>query len=294
MKTSVAHLPDYAKADLKKIVALVLKKLPHCEMIILYGSYARGTFVKYDERVEFGVETSYMSDYDILVVTSGMDVEKAGRLLDDVESIYFKRPEQQVPVQFINDDIEKLNSDLSEGRYFYTDVKREGIMLYDSKRFKLERARKLNFDEIRQQAEEYFDEKFENAAEFMIDAKNNYDRERYKRASFMLHQACENLFYAIRLVFTLKKSKQHNLSKLLASTHKYVEDIFLVFPRNTKEERRLFKLLRLAYVEARYNPQFVVTPEDIEILTSKVELFRDITEKGCKAQIERFRELSLS
>lgn len=294
MKTSAAHLPDYAKADLEKIVSLVLKKLPHCEMIILYGSYARGTFVKYDERVEFGVETSYMSDYDVLVVTSGMDVEKAGRLLDDVESIYLKRPEQQVPVQFINDDIEKLNSDLSEGRYFYTDVKREGIMLYDSKRFKLERARKLNFDEIRQQAEEYFDEKFENAVEFVIDAKNNYDRERYKRASFMLHQACENLFYAILLVFTLKKSKQHNLSKLLASTRKYAEDIFLVFPRNTKEEKRLFKLLKLAYVEGRYNPEFEVTREDIDVLVLKVELFRDITERACRGQIEKFRELSLS
>lgn len=294
MKTSVAHLPDYAKADLKKIVALVLKKLPHCEMIILYGSYARGTFVKYDERVEFGVETSYMSDYDILVVTSGMDVEKAGRLLDDVESIYFKRPEQQVPVQFINDDIEKLNSDLSEGRYFYTDVKREGIMLYDSNNYQLERRRKLNFDEIRQQAEEYYNEKLNRADAFFKGVRFYKEEKEYNMSAFHLHQACENYFYSIRLVFTLKKSKQHNLSKLLASTHKYVEDIFLVFPRNTKEERRLFKLLRLAYVEARYNPKFVVTPEDIEILTSKVELFRDITEKVCKAQIEKFRELSLS
>lgn len=294
MKTSVAHLPDYAKADLKKIVALVLKKLPHCEMIILYGSYARGTFVKYDERVEFGVETSYMSDYDILVVTSGMDVEKAGRLLDDVESIYFKRPEQQVPVQFINDDIEKLNSDLSEGRYFYTDVKREGIMLYDSNNYQLERRRKLNFDEIGQQAEEYFEEKFTYAGDFLDDAIYDCTKNKLKIAAFHLHQACENYFYSIRLVFTLKKSKQHNLSKLLDSNRKYVEDLFLVFPRNTKEEKRLFTLLRLAYVEGRYNPKFVVTPEDIEILTSKVELFRDITEKVCKAQIEKFRELSLS
>lgn len=41
MKTSYSHLPDYAKNDLQQIVSLILERVPHCEMIILYGSYAR-------------------------------------------------------------------------------------------------------------------------------------------------------------------------------------------------------------------------------------------------------------
>ena len=107
-----------------------------------------------------------MSDYDILVVTSKSDVKEAGQILDSVDQMYYKRPDHQVPIQFINDDIEKLNSDLSEGRYFYTDVKKEGIMLYDSGNYKLERARKLDFEEIRQQAQEYFNEKYERSSIF--------------------------------------------------------------------------------------------------------------------------------
>lgn len=291
MKTSYSHLPDYAKNDLQQIVSLILERVPHCEMIILYGSYARGTFVEYDERDEFGILTSFMSDYDLLVVTSNMDVQEVGHLLNTVDDKYYKRPDYQVPIQFINDDIEKLNSDLSERRYFYTGIKKQGIMLYDSGNYKLERARKLNFEEIREQAQEYFDEKFNYANDFLSGAKYYYGLEKYKMASFHLHQTCENYFYTLRLVHTLKNSKQHNLSKLLGSTHKYSPELQKIFPRNTKEEKRLFELLRLAYVEARYNSKFVVTKEDIDALFPKIERLRDITKQICQSQIETYRQM---
>lgn len=291
MKKSCSHLPEYAKTDLKQIVTLVRESVVRCEMIVLYGSYARGTFVDYDERDEFGALTSFMSDYDILVVTSRSDVREVGHLLDIIDDRYYKRPDYQVPIQFINDDIEKLNSDLSEGRYFYTNIKKEGIMLYDSENYTLERARKLNFEEIRQQAQAYFEEKFCSANEFLENAKFNYSKEWFKKASFMLHQACENYFYALRLVYTLKNSKQHNLSKLLGATNKYSPELKKIFPRNIQEEKRLFELLRLAYVEARYNPKFVVTKEDIDALLLKVERLCVVTEQTCRGQIESYREM---
>jgi len=292
MKTSYSHLPEYAKNDLQQIVALILERVPHCEMIILYGSYARGTFVEYDERDEFGILTSFMSDYDLLVVTSNMDVQEVGHLLNTVDDKYYKRPDYQVPIQFINDDIEKLNSDLSERRYFYTEIKKQGIMLYDSGNYKLERARKLNFEEIWKQAQEFFDEKFETANDFLRSAMYDRKDEKYKMCSFHLHQTCENYFYALRLVHTLKNSKQHNLSKLLGSTRKYSPELCKIFPRKTKEEKRLFELLRLAYVEARYNKKFVVTKEDVDTLFPKIEKLRDITEQICKSQIELYRRMN--
>ena len=292
MKTSYSHLPEYAKNDLQQIVALILERVPHCEMIILYGSYARGTFVEYDERDEFGILTSFMSDYDLLVVTSNMDVQEVGHLLNTVDDKYYKRPDYQVPIQFINDDIEKLNSDLSERRYFYTEIKKQGIMLYDSGNYKLERARKLNFEEIWKQAQEYFDEKFETANDFLRSAMYDRKDEKYKMCSFHLHQTCEKYFYALRLVHTLKNSKQHNLSKLLGSTRKYSPELCKIFPRKTKEEKRLFELLRLAYVEARYNKKFVVTKEDVDTLFPKIEKLRDITEQICKSQIELYRRMN--
>ena len=279
MKNSIDFLPERKQRDLHELVRLIRDEVKDVVMVILYGSYARNTYVECDERRDFGVRTFYISDYDLLVVTSNEDVREVGHLLDTVDDKYYKRPDNQVPIQFINDDIEKLNSDLSEGRYFYTSIQKQGIMLYDSGNYKLERPRKLNFQEITQQSQEYFDEKFEKAGYFLDHASFDYEKGRYNLASFDLHQACENYYYAIRLTYTLRNNKQHNLSKLSSSTKRYSEDLATVFPQDTLEEKRLFTLLKSAYVEARYNPYFVVTKEDIDALVPKVELLRDITKQ---------------
>lgn len=291
MKKSISYLPKRKQEDLIFLVREINKRLPQAEMIILYGSYATGKFVEYDERVEFGVPTSFMSDYDILVVTSGISDKKVGNVLDNIDDLYYKDPDNQTPVQFINDDIKTLNRQLEEGRYFYTQVKQEGIVLYDSKKFKLARRRKLNFKEIQQQAQEYFSDKFESANEFLFLAKIAAKEEMYKKTSFLLHQATENLYYSIRLAFTLRSNKQHNLAKLSASVKRHSEELTKVFPRDTAEEKRLFTLLKDAYVEARYNPNFLVIKEDIDALLPKVELLRDITKRICEVKIGEYGEM---
>ncbi|MGL5229104.1 MAG: HEPN domain-containing protein, partial [Bacteroidales bacterium] len=280
MKKSIAYLPATNQADLRFIVEAIKARIKQTEMIILFGSYARNDFVVYDERFEFGKIQSYLSDYDILVVTSGISDGIAAKALDNIEDIYYSKaqdPDRQPPLQFISTDVKKLNKELSEGRYFYTQIKQEGVVLYNSGRFDLARRRKLNYSEIKQQAEEYFDEKFQSANEFLENARFNYEKEWYKKSSFMLHQACENYFYAIRLVFTLQNSKQHNLSKLLNSVKKYSPELIDVFPQNSPEEVRLFNLIKAAYVNGRYDPDFVVTKKDIEALMPKVEMLAEVT-----------------
>ncbi len=295
MKKSIAYLPKQKQEELTFLVDLIRKRLPQAEMIILYGSYARNKYVDYDERFEFGKIQFYVSDYDILVVTSGISDSSAGKILDNIEDIYYnkaKDPDRQPPVQFINDDIKKLNKDLSEGRYFYTQIKEEGIILYDSGKCKLARRRKLHFDEIKQQAQEYFDDKFGTANDFLQVAKitaNNL--EKYKMSSFNLHQACENYYYSIRLVYTQQNNKQHNLSKLSGSVKKYSEELVQVFPQNTKEEKRLFNLIKAAYVNGRYDPDFLVTKEDIDALVPKVEMLKDITKRICEERIGAYGEM---
>ncbi len=296
MKNSIAYLPKDKQEDLNFLINEVLKRLPQTEYIILYGSYARDNYVKRGIRVEDGgIPTVKISDYDILIVTSGVNSKKAETVLDNVEDIFFagKDFDRDTPVQFINDDIKTFNKYIEEGRYFYTQIKEEGIILYNSGKFKLARRRKLNFDEIKEQAQEYFDEKFQGANEFLHGAKLFYNETYYKKSSFLLHQACENYYYAIRLSFTLRNNKQHNLSKLSGSVKKYSDELKTVFPQDTPEEKRLFTLLKAAYVDARYNPHFIVTKEDIDALIPKVELLRDITKKICEVRIKEYGEKTL-
>lgn len=291
MKNSIAYLPKDKQEELGFLVKEVLARLPQTAYIILFGSYARGNYVRRGIRIEDGgIPTVKISDYDILVITSDINSKRAETILDNVEDIFFsgKDFDRDTPVQFINYDIKVFNKYTEEGRYFYTQIKKEGVILYNSGKYKLARRRKLNFDEIREQAQEYFTEKFQSANEFLLGAEFYFSQNIYKKAAFNLHQACENYYYAIRLSFTLRNNKQHNLSKLSASVKKYSEDLKTVFPQDTPEEKRLFTLLKAAYVDARYNSHFVVTREDIEVLVPKVELLRDITKKICEARIKEF------
>lgn len=294
MKKSISYLPSTNQRDLHFLVESILTRIQQTEMIILFGSYARNDYVAYDERYEFGKLQFYVSDYDILVITSGISDGIAIKALSNIENIYYDRAKdsnRQPPVQFISEDMKKLNKYLNDGRYFYTQIKQEGVVLYDSGKFKLARRRKLNFDEIKQQAQEYFEDKFKVANNFLGYTEDAIRKEDYKTGSFFLHQACENYIYAIRLVFTLENPKQHNLTKLINSVRKYSEDLIKVFPQDTPEEKRLFELIKAAYVNGRYDPDFVVTKEDIDALVPKVELLRDITKRICEGKIKEYGDL---
>lgn len=120
MKKSISYLPKEKQEDLNYLIKAVLEKIPETQMIILFGSYARNEYVDYDERMEFGIKTTKISDYDILVVTHGISDKLAGSRLDNIDDKYYTKPETQTPVQFLNEDIKNLNKAIEEGRYFYT------------------------------------------------------------------------------------------------------------------------------------------------------------------------------
>lgn len=120
-------------------------------MIILYGSYARNIYVDYDQRIEYGIRTCFMSDYDILVVTNTRFQRHAiSPILSKATDNYYKGKNryESTTVQFIDESIDDLNKAIDKNRYLYTDIKREGIMLYNSGRYKLARCRKQNYREI--------------------------------------------------------------------------------------------------------------------------------------------------
>ena len=287
MKKSVNFLPEKKQADLKQIVDLVRRNIKDVGMIILYGSYARNTYVDYDQRIEFGVPTYYMSDYDILILTRKDIGAVQHSLYTKITDAFFEhknRPFHTHP-QFINYGIDDYNYALSKGHYFETEIKREGIILYDSGEYKLERRRKLNFDEITKRAQKYYDDKYITACRFLETTKFDYSKTWYKLSSFQLHQATENFLRVIPMVFILYGYKSHDLETLMKACKEYAPDIFKVFPRDTPEEERLFKLLQRAYVESRYNPDFEITKEDIDALLPKVEMLRDIVERVCTEQI---------
>lgn len=295
MKKSVSHLPKEKQEDLRLIIQYVVESLAdQCEMIILYGSYARGNYVEYDQRVEFGIPTYFMSDFDILVITRN-DCHSYGikRLLEKVEDRYYKNKGQEryaftTRIHFIDETIKDFNKGITKSRYFYTDIKKDGILLYDSGNCKLARRRKLNFSEIEELAKEYFDAKFKLSTNFMKGAYFYSGEGEFNMAAFHLHQVCENLYHAIILTHTLYTFKDHNLEELIKAAKTHTLEITKVFPRNSDEEIRLFNLLLKAYIEARYNRYYTITKEDIKALILRVELLAKITKEVCENKIKEY------
>ena len=287
MKTSIDFLPERKQRDLRELVRLIRDEVKDVVMVILYGSYARNTYVECDERRDFGVRTFYISDYDLLIVTKkrlGVRESTAAARIGN-RFLEGKNAEFHTHPQFINESISKLNNALSEGRYFYVDILAQGIMLYDSEEYQLATPCDLDYPKIKKMAQEYLNNKFSRANSFLFDVPNTLKRKDYKQASFYLHQATENFLKSIPLVYVLYGYKEHDLEFLIEKCKPYTLELAKVFPRDTPEEERLFKLLQRAYVEARYNDDFAVSKDDTDALTVRVERLRDITDKVCRDRI---------
>lgn len=91
MKRSTRFLPPDKRRDLQQLVALIREQIKQVEMVILFGSYAKNSYVDYDQRIEFGTPTYYMSDYDIAIVTQQAD--RSGgviRLYEKIKDRFFE------------------------------------------------------------------------------------------------------------------------------------------------------------------------------------------------------------
>ena len=286
MKNSIDFLPERKQRDLHELVGLIRDEVEDVVMIILYGSYAKNTYVDLDERHDFGVRTYYMSDYDLLVVTQRrLGVREATVNARIKERFSAGKGEFQTYPQLINESFTKLNHALSEGRYFYVEIVNQGILLYNSAKEELATPRKLDYNELSRMAQEYYNKKFTRGERFLYHARIDYDDKEYVECSFFLHQAAEYFIKTIPLVYSLYGYKEHDLHFLCERSKPFTTELANVFPCDCEEEKRLFELLRAAYIEARYNDKFVVTKADIDALLPKIELLRDVVERVCKERL---------
>ena len=54
------------------------------------------------------------------------------------------------------------------------------------------------------------------------------------------------------------------------------------------KSQELFKLLRKAYVDARYKPSYTITEDQLEWLAGRVTQLKELTETLCREKIDSF------
>jgi uncharacterized protein len=300
MKSSLDHLPETKRRELGRVVETLFsefeattaggkaefKRQGQILKVILFGSYARGDWV--DDPVG-----GYVSDYDLLVVVND---EKLTDVLEywsgaDEHLLREYQVSRQLtaPANFIVHSLADLNRRLKRGQYFFLDIVRDGVALYEAPGHPLERPKKLKPAEALKEAQEYFDEWFPSATGFADTARYAAGRGRSKEAAFQFHQATERLYHCLLLVLTLYSPKSHKLNFLRSQCEQLVPELATAWPRATRFEQRCFELLRRAYVDARYSPHYRISAEELSWLAERIGALQGLVKLACEARLDALR-----
>lgn len=304
MKTSLDHLPPAKQRELERVVRILFeefgdataiatsdwKKQARILKVILYGSYARGNWVD-----EPHTAKGYQSDYDLLIIVNHDKLTDRAEFWSTAEDRLNRElaitRELKTPVNFIVHTLGEVNDGLSQGRYFFIDIARDGIALYESDPTDLPEPQPKTPAQALAMAEEYFEEWLPSAEDFLTGCRDARERGSLKKAVFDLHQATERFYHCVLLVCTFYTPHVHNLGFLRTQAERIDPRLIEIWPRETKADRARFEKLKDAYVKARYSKHYRITEDELAWLAGRVEALGQLVETICA---ERIAELERS
>ncbi|MEP5059666.1 HEPN domain-containing protein [Nisaea sp.] len=231
------------------------------------------------------------SDYDLLIIVNDKrltDRVKYWSKLDDrLMREYGVTKALKTPVNFIVHTLQEVNDGLAHGRYFFMDVKQDGVALYQSDDTELHTPKPKTPEQAHTMAKEYFDEWMPSAASFLKGYGFYMSEGDWKKAAFLLHQGTETLYHCVLLVCTFYTPHVHNLGFLRTQAERIDQRLIYVWPRETKRDRARFEKLKEAYVKARYSKHYRITKEELEWLGEQVEELGRVVHEVCSGQLSK-------
>jgi HEPN domain-containing protein/predicted nucleotidyltransferase len=289
MKKSLSHLPKHKRDELKRAVSVIREMCDDVEMVILFGSHARGNY-KDEEDLAPDRKSGAVSDYDILVV-SKLNATAIHYSLWRSISEHCNGLSTLMPFRLIVHDVKFIKRRLKERHFFYSDIVKEGCLLYDSGKYKLNIGKELTPEQKIEIAKEHFEHWFESATDFYTLYLSALEKELYTKAAFQLHQSAEAAYRAIELVFTNYIPQGHFLGSSDRRIREVIPDLEVIFPCETEADKERFDLFEYAYIGARYDKDFKISKKDLEYFAGRVKLLLEIAEKRCTEKIESFKGL---
>lgn len=163
-----------------------------------------------------------------------------------------------------------LNNILQEGHVFYSTFCTVKNLIWWQQQKETPQAPEEKLKALRQKAGENFQNGFSRAAAFLKQVQFSKEQSNNNLTAFFLHQATELCCRALIASFLGIEKKTHSLHQLKKYSRRITPVVHQIFPETTTEEKRLLKLLDEAYLAARYENDFSITPDDLEILLDKV------------------------
>ncbi|WP_062770285.1 HEPN domain-containing protein [Sphingopyxis terrae] len=296
MKTEICHLPAKQQGELERIKAVLMEEFARSIeratqpgkrngkilKIILFGSYARDDWV--DEP-----ENGYQSDFDLLIVVSHEDLTDISDHWYLAEDKILRDPDVGRTLNIIVHTLADVNRALSRGEYFWVDIIRDGVMLYELPNHPLATPKPLTPVDAYEMAVGYFDKQVKSAQNWMklaqLAGEQEMDQDWRNKIAFNLHQAVETIYACFLLTTTLYFPRSHNIKFLRSLAEDREPRLVEAWPRDSKIDRRRFELLKRAYVEARYSASYEISAADLEALAASAEKLRAIVEAICGSHI---------
>jgi len=297
MRKDLGFLPEHKQRELMRIVSILFEELEDKQKtattprrkngrilkVILFGSHARGDFVD-------DPKGGYFSDFDLLVIVNSPDLTDETAYWSGAQDRIIHDRALTTPVGLIFHTMAEVNDAICEGQYFFTDIRREGVLVYElieqspsgkGKHFLAEPGQP---DPARtlEMATGYFEDWKTRAESFLKYGRLAVDDNDLKIAAFLFHQAAEGAYTKYMLVRTLYRPKDHNLKRLRAMAEDRDERLREAWPRGRKPYDRYFDLLNRAYVEARYSPHYETTREILTWQADHAARLLRLTDTACE------------
>jgi predicted nucleotidyltransferase/HEPN domain-containing protein len=294
MRKDIDHLPAVQQGELERVQRVLMEEFGEAIAratvpsrrngkilkIILFGSYARDDWV--DEP-----ENGYQSDFDLLVVVNHEDLTDIAHYWYVAEDRILRDAEIQRPVNIIVHSLDEVNQSLKRGEYFWVDIARDGIVLYELPCHPLATPMPLTPADAYQMANAYFEEWLKKVDDAIEIAEFCIERDKRKDAAFTLHQATERAYICFLLVRTLYFPRSHNIKFLRSLAEDSEPRLIDAWPRDRRLDRRRFQLLKRAYVEARYSTAYEISIEDLNAILQCVRDLRDTVEQVSRERLDK-------
>lgn len=287
------HLPADKQVELSRALCIIfeefedaramatsdLKRMGRIFHVILFGSFTGDKWVE-------DPKSGYMSDFDLLIVVSHDHFTDYGTYWYKAEERILRHPAIQREVNFIVHDHGDINRQLEKRQYFFSDIVREGIPLYElTQTKKLVNPAKLDENEAKKQANSYFEQSLPKISGAIKGANFHVAEGDMNWAAFMLHQAVESTYNCLLLTHTLYSPPSHNIKLLRSLAEKQDASLIDAWPRASKANRATFALLKRAYIDARYSPKYEITKDQLNWLMDRVKDLEARVKQSCEAKL---------
>ena len=298
MKTSIDHLPETKQAELGRVVEILheefedalsdttaeWKKNGRILKIILFGSYARGDWVDEPHTMK-----GYRSDFDLLIIVNNnklADFEYWYKAKDRLD----RDRQVSLPTSLIVHSRRFVNTAIREGQYFFTDIREQGIVLYELDDEPLSEPRQLSTERAYEIALDNYESRIPASKEFLEMAQFALSKGHIKRSAFVLHQAVENAYSALLLVLTNYGPPSHKLTFLRSLSEDRDQRLAEAWPRDQQRHRAWFNTLNEAYVKARYSKHYQISEEALMWLGERTQELQRLVELICGEHLAKLRQ----